>query len=296
MASFQPRNQGITLSDPIDLDGYFERIHYTGPRRTSVDVLHAVTAAHAESIPFENIDVLRGRPIRLEPAAIYRQLVTDRRGGYCFQQNGLLMEVLLRLGFSVRPLSARVRAGAPDRAIPVPRTHLVLEVLIDGAPWLTDVGVGAASLTGALQFKPDIEQATPHDLRRLVQANDRWYHQVRRGGAWVDVYEFTGETMPLIDRTVANWYTSTHPDSKFRRELLVAMARPDGGRTTLHNHDLTLYQRDGSRQMQTLADGRQLLTALRTHFGIRLPAGTRLKLAAKAAASRAHVATKMPAA
>lgn len=262
--------------DGIDLDGYFARIGYAGPRTPTLDVLHAVTRAHAEAIPFENIDVLLGRPIELAPAALYRKLVVARRGGYCFEQNGLLLEVLTRLGFTPRPLSARVRVGVTDRGIDVPRTHLFLAVELDGATWLTDVGVGSASLTCALRWVADVEQPTPHETRRLVRAGSKWFHQIRRGGAWLDVYEFTGEAMPLIDRSVANWYTSTHPQSKFRQHLSVALAQPAGGRVTLRDGELSVYAANGTAEHRDVSAPDQLIVALREHFGIDLPAGTRI--------------------
>lgn len=268
------------MSDAIDLERYFARIAYHGARAPTVDVLHALTRAHAQSIPFENLDVLLGKPIRLETAVIYNKLVTARRGGYCFEQNGLFMAVLSRLGFEVRPLSARVRLGTADRQVALPRTHLVLEVQIAGEPWLTDVGVGSASLTGALRFVADLEQRTPHETRRLVRDGDRWFHQIQRDGAWVDVYEFTSEAMPFIDRTVANWYTSTHPDFKFRRNLSVALARPGGERVTLLNHGLTLRHADGSAEKRDIVDSIELLEVLSECFGIELPAGTCFELPA----------------
>lgn len=274
------------MHDSIDLDGYCERIGYGGPRAPTLEVLHALTCAHAQAIPFENVDVLLGRPIRLEPEALYAKLVTARRGGYCFEQNGLLLEVLRRFGFAVRPLSARVRIGLNDRAIKTVRTHLVLEVRIDGEDWITDVGVGSASLTCALRLVADREQPTPHEPRRLVREDGEWYHQILRDGAWHDVYDFTGETMPLVDRTVANWYTSTHPASKFRRDLAVAIARPGGRRVTLRNGDLAFHAADGTARHEDVAAPDRLLAALREHFGIDLPDGTPLRWPAPGAGAQ----------
>lgn len=84
--------------------------------------------------------------------------------------------------------------------------------------------------------------------------------------------------MPLPERIVANWYTSTCPDQKFRRELFVARALPDGRRVSLHNHELSLREADGSAKKQTIADPRRLLDALREHFEIVLPEGTRFAI------------------
>src|SRR3982751_885916 len=110
-----------------DLDAYFARIGYAGSRAPTLDTLHAILAAHVRTIPFENLDVLLGRGISLAPADIERKLVRDRRGGYCFEQNGLLLMVLTALGFRATPRSARVRLRHPRDSTP-PRTHLFLRV------------------------------------------------------------------------------------------------------------------------------------------------------------------------
>lgn len=256
---------------PIELARYLARIGLAGPCPPTLDTLHALTAAHAQAIPFENIDVLLGRPIHLEPAALFDKLVSDRRGGYCFEQNGLLLAVLQQLGFDVRPLGARVRLNQPDRRVPTPRTHMLLEVRVDGSAWITDVGVGTGSLTRALRLQPDVEQPTPHDTRRLQREAGRWYHQLRHHQAWVDVYEFTEDELPFIDRKVGNWYTSTHPDSTFRHRLTAARAAPDGSRWTLANLQLSQHRHDGSAYNETLGSAPALREALDQHFGIHLP-------------------------
>jgi N-hydroxyarylamine O-acetyltransferase len=268
--------QADMMADAIDLERYFERVGYAGPCEPTLEVLNALTRAHAQSIPFENIDVLLGRPILIEPEALFRKLVLARRGGYCFEQNGLFLAMLARIGFQVRPLSARIRLGEPDRRIPVARTHLVVEAQIDGESWITDVGVGSTSLTRALRWIADDLQPTPHETRRLVHADGRWFHQVQRGENWVDVYEFTGETMAYIDRKVANWYTSTHPDSIFRRRLQVALAQTGGRRVALSGDELSFRAADGTAEKRTLSTRGELLDALRDHFGIDLPPDTPL--------------------
>jgi N-hydroxyarylamine O-acetyltransferase len=257
---------------------YLERIDYHGATDATPDVLNALTEAHAEAVPFENIDVLQRRPIHLEPAALYEKIVTQRRGGYCFELNGLFLELLTALGFEARPMGARVRLGVPDRAILTRRTHLLIEVRIGGATWLTDVGVGSASLTRALRLEADIAQPTPHETRRLQREGERWFHQILRAGAWEDVYEFTRDDFPPIDRQVANWYTSTCPESHFLTDLSVALARPDGARITLKNREFTRWAGDGSAQRRVLTSDQELADALNRDFGMRLPAGTRLRL------------------
>ena len=258
----------------LDLDAYFARIGYAGPRTPTLETLSAIAHAHVCSIPFENLDVLLGVAIDLDPAAIERKLVHARRGGYCFEQNTLLLHVLDQLGFTVRPLSARVRYQRPRDYTPA-RTHLLVRVELEES-WLADVGVGAMSPTCALRLSEQGPQTTPHETRRLLREDDRIYHQVLFGSTWNDVCELTLEEMPVIDRIVGNWYTSAHPDSHFRNRLLVARAVPDGSRVTLLNRELTIRARDDHAETHPIATPEELLAILDEHFGICMPAETRL--------------------
>jgi N-hydroxyarylamine O-acetyltransferase len=263
------------MSFAPDLDAYFVRIGYVGPRTPTLDTLHAISRAHVSSIPFENLDVLLDRGIDLEPAAVEAKLVHAQRGGYCFEQNSHLLHVLSALGYDVKPISARVRVGRPRDYTPA-RTHMFLRVELDGVSWLADVGVGGMSLTGALRLVLDVEQPTPHEPRRIVHQDGRFFHQVRFGDAWNDVCEFTLEEMPPIDREVGNWYTSRHPGSHFRARLTAARARGDG-RVTLLNHELTFRDHAGHAETHTIKDPDELLALLAEHFGLRFPAGTRFQ-------------------
>jgi N-hydroxyarylamine O-acetyltransferase len=257
----------------IDLAAYFARVGYGGPVAPTLAVLNDVMQAHVQMIPFENLDVLLARGIDLAPEALHRKLVEQRRGGYCFEQNGLLLLVLDAIGFAVTPLSARVRYQRPRDYTPA-RTHLFLRVEIDGAPWIADVGVGGLSLTSAIRLDLEGEQATRHEPRRIIREDGRFFHQVRFGGQWQDVLEFTGEEMPLIDRELANWFTSTHPQSHFKNRLIAARALPDGGRLTLLNRELTIRSRSGQAQTRVVSAPAELVDVLDEEFSLRFPAGT----------------------
>lgn len=257
-----------------NLDAYFARIGYAGPRTPTLDALHAITAAHTQTIPFENLDVLLGRRIGLEIEAIFEKLVHQRRGGYCFEQNGLLLHVLTELGFAVAPLSARVR-WQRTRLEPAPRTHVFLRVELNGESWITDVGVGGMSQTGAIMLREGEEQATPHETRRIVREDGLWFHQARLKGEWRDIFEFTLEEMPALDREVASWFTSSHPQSHFKNRLLVARALEGGRRLTLQNDELSLRDAKGDAQTRKLASPSELLSVLSEQFGLRFPENTR---------------------
>ena len=260
-----------------DLDAYFARINYLGSRASTLETLHAITGHHAAAIPFENLDVLLGRGINVEPDAVERKLVHERRGGYCFEQNHLLLLVLQALGFQATPLSARVRWQRPREFIP-PRTHLFVRVELDGETWLTDVGVGGSSLTSAIRLNQVGEQPNAHEPRRIIREHDRYFHQIRVGEEWLDLCEFTGEAMPPIDRELANWWTSTSPNSKFRQNLMVARAALDGTRYTINNREFTHRRGAEILAQHEIAGPDELLKLLSQEFGLHFPNGTRFGL------------------
>lgn len=268
-----------------DLARYFERTGLGLPAVTSkppgLEQLNAIVEAHVCAIPFENLDVLLGRPIDVSPAAVERKLVGERRGGYCFEQNTLLMHALRALGYSVTPIGARVRLSRPRSETP-PRTHVFLRVELADGPWLCDVGVGALSLACALRLATGVTQTTPHEPRRIV-SQGAWqglelrapdavlFHQAYFDDAWQDVCEFTLETMPEVDRQLANWYTSTHPSSHFKGRLMVALVTRTGRKTLLDRR--FSVRSAGGVETRTLGSPEELVALLQHEFGIALPAG-----------------------
>jgi N-hydroxyarylamine O-acetyltransferase len=257
----------------IDLDAYFDCIGYGGPRDATLATLTAIHQRHAGAIPFENLDVLLGRSIRLDPVALERKLVHDQRGGYCFEQNGLLREVLRALGFRVTPLIARVRWQVPDHVV-TPFTHMLLRVDIGARPFLADVGFGSRSLLAPLALEFNREQSGWLEPRRLVQRGPLVVHQAGTNGAWADLYQFTLDEAPAIDFELGNWYTSTHPQSRFKLNLAVARAG-EGCRYALLNREFTTRRADGRSEQRELATPDELLEVLANFFGLHFPPGTR---------------------
>lgn len=273
------------MSYSPNLDAYFARIGYQGSQTPTLSTLHAIAAAHVQAIPFESIDVILDRGISIDPSAIEDKLIHRQRGGYCFEQNTLLLHVLNHLGFHVTPLSARVLLSTPAEVIP-PRTHLLLQVDIADEAWLVDVGIGSMSMAAAIQLRLDVELPTPHEHRRIV-ADGTWHgfdvrsptarlrHQSQHKGDWSDVYEFTLEPMPEIDRIVANYYTSTYPNTQFRDSLMVAIATPSGRKTILNR---TFKQRhNNSEEVNIIDSPAQLMEILAEHFNLRFSSDTKIQ-------------------
>ncbi len=253
----------------LDLGAYLARIGYRGATGPTVACLEALHLAHVGAIPFENLDILLGRPIRLDVASLQDKLVYGRRGGYCFEHNTLFAAVLEAVGFGVSRLAARVRHGTPEVT---PRTHMVLRVDAEGSAWLADVGFGGGSILTPLPFDPGHEVEQFGWRFRLVADHDAWILQTHRPEGWVDSYAFTLEPQHAVDFEVANHYTSTHPDSRFTRILTAQLSWPE---RSLALRGRTLVVVTPSGEVATEVADEDLLDVLATRFTLVFPRGTR---------------------
>jgi N-hydroxyarylamine O-acetyltransferase len=260
-------------ADALDLDAYLSRVGHPGAREPTLATLQTLHLAHATHIPFENLDILLRRPIRIDLPSLQAKLVAGQRGGYCFEQNTLFAAVLGALGFEVTLLAARVRFGA-TRVLP--RTHMVLKVRAEDADWLADVGFGAAGLLLPVRFGEKDEVRQFAWTYRLVEDAGHWVLRSLRGGAWTDLYAFTLEPQLAVDFEVANHYVSTHPQSRFVQTLTVQRVAPEE-RRTLVNRELSIERADGTER-RTLSDDDEVLRLLADSFGLRFPPGTRFRV------------------
>jgi N-hydroxyarylamine O-acetyltransferase len=260
------------MDDGFDFDAYRERIGYRGsiePTRTALDAMHL---AHATWIPFENVDVVLRRPIRLDLPSVAAKLVAGRRGGYCFEQNTLFAAALARAGFRATKLAARVRAGATSVR---PRSHMLLAVDVDGETMIADVGFGADGLLLPVPLRARTPMRQYAWTYRIV-AEDHGVNvmQTAGGDGWRDLYAFTLEPQYDVDFEVANWYTSTHPQSRFV-QVLTAQRLTTTRRYALRG--LELVEDDGSAtRARTLADRDEQRRLLVETFGLALPDDVKL--------------------
>ncbi|HET9821684.1 MAG TPA: arylamine N-acetyltransferase [Burkholderiaceae bacterium] len=260
------------MSTPtIDLDAYLRRIGHDGPCRADAPTLAALIAAHAAAIPFENLEVLAGRVPALQPQALQRKLVDGGRGGYCFEQNSLMLDVLRQIGFDVRPLEARVRANVPPDVVTA-RTHMALEVTLDGARWLADVGFGGLAPLAPVAFGGQATRCPDGAVYRLLERAGTTALQLHTDHGWEDCYHLGRESPQSVDLQVGNWYVATHPEAMLGRNLLVARA-VDGGRLTLFNRRLT-FRRASTATLheEDLASEAHVAAVLAQRFGLVLDA------------------------
>jgi len=234
---------------------------------------------HTQTIAFENLNTLMRLPVPLDLDSLESKLVHSRRGGYCFEQNGLFAAVLEHLGFAVERLAARVVWGRSDAtAARNPRTHMVLLVTVDGKRYLCDVGFGGITPTAPLLLSSESEQVTPHESFRILPDTGCFLLQADVAGQWRDVYLFDLQRQEPADYEMANHYVCSHPASHFRNTLIAARAF-DGGRFALRNYQLTTYWRNGDREERSLAGADELLGVLEDTFGLALPERGRLRAA-----------------
>ena len=256
------------MTEDIDLEAYFARIGYAGSRTPTLETLRALHELHPAAIAFENLDVLLGRRVRIDMGSVQHKLLADKRGGYCFEQNGLFGQVLRTLGFSVTGLAARVVFGYPPEH--VRRSHMLLKIDLPEGPYIADVGFGGRAPSAPMDLDVPDEQSTPHGGFRLARVGNSFEQQTRIDGAWQTIYRFSLEEQSRQDYEMANWYVCTHPDSEFRVRLMVARL-PPGKRLGLLNNQFSIHHMDGRSERRTLHSAAEIAEVLETEFAIALP-------------------------
>lgn len=257
----------------LNLDAYFARIGYTGPRQASLDVLTAICRGHSSSIAFENIDSLLGRTPALEPAALHGKLVAQLRGGYCFEHNSLLRDVLKTLGMKVSSLSARVVWMMPQEAPLTPRTHMLLKVEVpdcEGISYIVDMGFGGQLLDAPLALTPGVEQPSHLNRMRITHADDSYVVETQLPQGWMPMYRFTLDEHEPVDYEPLNWFTASHPTSLFRHNLLIQKLGPHG-RANLLNDRLVTMAKGEEPKVRRIEDASDFADVLHQVFGIRPP-------------------------
>lgn len=225
------------MTEAFDLPAYLDRIGLKEPPRPGIEGLAAVQRAHRLAIPFENLDIILGRGVSLDPAAVFDKLVTRRRGGYCFEQNQLFLRALQALGFAARPLLARVWLGASETP---PKTHTLNLVTIGGADWIADAGFGG-SYTPPLPLADGSEATTSDGAHHRLRTDpDHGWMLERHGDAqltdgrgarhegWLPQYSFTLAPVAPADLMLGNHWTSTAPGTRFTTLRIASITLPNG--------------------------------------------------------------------
>lgn len=251
----------------MNLEAYFERISYTGSREPTLETLYALHRQHQYVIPFETLDIHLPRTIVLENDRIFEKLINERRGGFCYEQNGLFSQVLRELGYQdITLLEAQVYDAQGNLSVRF--DHLALTVTIAGERWLVDVGFGS-KIIEPLRLDDPGEQSVEGRIYR-VQHNGEQGHYSKRdeNGGWMHEYLFYLQPRTLVDFADTCRYHQT-PESPFSARRMATMPSPDG-RVTYQNDTLTIRKGDEYTEYLLHSED-EIRAALKKHFGIELP-------------------------
>lgn len=261
MASAAPRDVDVNAS------AYLERIKYAGPSRPTADTLRKLQIAHLMSVPFENLSIHAGEPIVLDDEALFEKIVARRRGGFCYELNGLFAWLLRSMGFRVTMLAAEVMNARGEWGLPF--DHMALLVTLNER-WLVDVGFGE-SFIEPLRFELHREHPQGGRSYRIDSEGSRYMVMRRDGnGPWQAQYRFDLTPYEYADYEGMCRYHQTSPDSHFTRGRICSLATREG-RVTISGMRL-IVTTDRWRREWDLASEQDYLDALRSRFGIVLTA------------------------
>lgn len=253
----------------MNLNAYLNRINYRGPLAPTADTLRLLQVAHLLSVPFENLSIHAGEPIVLEDEALYSKIVARRRGGFCYEANGLFAALLRGLGFRVDMLSAQVADGDGDFGPDF--DHMTLLVSLEQR-WLVDVGFGD-SFREPLLLDEQNEQVQGSRSYRILADSDSLVLMQRDGADdWKRQYRFALQPHTYADYAEMCRYHQISPGSHFTRARICSRATEDG-RITLSEMRLVTTSGNGQRSERTLATPQEYAAVLREHFGVVMTKG-----------------------
>ena len=249
-------------SDTFSLDRYFARIGYQGKAAATVDTLTNLMRHQLFSVPFENLDVQAGKIVSLVPEDIANKILSQSRGGYCYEVNGLFAMALESLGIPYRFIAARPMFYPVKR----PKTHMAIIAEVEGKQWLCDLGFGSYGLRAPLALdRLDTSVQQDHDQFMLTRAGDEFVLKAFVDDAWANQYGFNLSPQEFIDFMPANYLNSTHPDAIFVQKLLLVKHHADGRDILLGNRLKRVHC--GRVEVQELSDD-DVADVMRERFGL----------------------------
>lgn len=213
-------------ADNFVLQDYLDRIGFAGPARADIATVGAMMRCQLFSVPFENLDVQAGKVVSLVPEEIVEKIVGRRRGGYCYEVNGLFAMALEALGIAYQFVAARPMFYPVKR----PKTHMAVVLTLDGVQWLCDLGFGSYGIRAPMRLDLlDVEVRQDGDTFKLSKLNERDYLlQALVEGEWGKQYGFDLSPQEWIDFAPANYLNSTHPDAIFVQKLVIVRHNAEG--------------------------------------------------------------------
>ena len=254
---------------PAEATAYLARLGVPAPEAPTLMALASLHRAHLMTVPFENLDISLGRPILLDRDSLVRKVVDERRGGYCYELNGLFALLLRHLAYAVDLVSARVATGSGGLTEEFDHLALVVTSPQLDEPVLADVGFGEGFIE-PLPLRDGFERRERGLVVGLERRGELWVSRDRRDGdPWRDRFAFSLTPHLLGDFAERNEWQQTSPDSHFTRSRLASRLTPTG-RVTVSDHRLITTTRDRREEVE-LAGEEAVRAALAEHFDIVLP-------------------------
>jgi len=249
----------------MDINAYLKRINYHGSLTPSAETLRDLQVAHLLAVPFENLSIHSGEPIVLDDESLFQKIVERRRGGFCYELNGLFAALLRSLGFKVEMLSAGVANAAGEFGPDF--DHMTLLVTLEER-WLVDVGFGDSFREPLLLDERGVQTQGDRDYQIVAEGDRDLLRQREKGGDWRPQYQFTLQPRAFADYAAMCDYHQTSPDSHFTKAPMCSRATADG-RITLSGMRL-ITTRGAGRQEVSVADDDEYAHLLREQFGINM--------------------------
>jgi N-hydroxyarylamine O-acetyltransferase len=246
-------------AENFNLTDYLSRIGYKGEVHPNVATLTQLMQRQLRSIVFENTEVQAGRIPSLIPEDIVEKVILNRRGGYCYEINGVFAMALTAIGFEWYFAGARSMLYPTRR----PKTHMVLIVRVYGCDYLCDTGFGGYALRAPMVIEEG-ETVQEGDGFRLEILDGEYVLGAMVQGEWQRLYGFALQSQEWIEFSLANYFNATHPDTIFTQKKLAIMQTPYG-RKILVDNELKLIEEGKLEKLEV-----EYESALKEYFGLEL--------------------------
>lgn len=225
------------ISKNFSLEKYFQRINYSKAVSKDLNNLKNIVSCQLQSIAFENTEVIAKQIPSLKLEDIFEKIVNKKRGGYCYEVNGLLAMALTSIGFDWYFVAARPMLYPEKR----PKTHMVVVVVLDGKKYLCDTGFGGYCIREPIEIKEFVEAEQNKEMFRLELIGKEYVLSSNVKSQWINQYGFVDLPQEWIEFSLANYYNATHPNTIFTQNKIAIMQIPNG-RKILMNDNLKIIE------------------------------------------------------
>ncbi|MDQ6843603.1 MAG: arylamine N-acetyltransferase [Bacteroidota bacterium] len=246
----------------IDLQQYFERIHYVGSANTSLAVLNQLQLAHLMHVPFENLDIQHH--IKIDLGNLFNKIVINKRGGFCYELNGLFYQLLKEIGFKATMISARVYNDKTKIYSPE-YDHLAITVSLEDGLYLSDVGFGEFALS-PVKIEDGKETNDPRGIFKIekISGNDWVVAKKDDKGQYIPEYKFSGKERYIEEFYPRCLYHQTSPESHFMQKIICSLPT-QYGRITLTGNIFKITDGEVITE-RTLHSGQEVQQVLQDYF------------------------------